>query len=256
MTAVDLTPDVTWISTCHDHGDRHEHVSVYLLEAPEGYALVDSGSFHDREEIRRDVAAATDGAGIEAIVLSHSDYPHSANVSPLRREWDDVEVVASSGAPAAQGLPESARKADIGGSLEVCGRTLRFLDPPLADRSHTTWILDPAGGTLFAADGMGSYHQPGECVATSAEREIPSESVHAFHRDTLPWLRYVDPETLESVLRGIVTEAGVERVAPIHGTPVLAGDLEAYLEDLFAAAAEIAADYAIPEPVDRPRERQ
>jgi flavorubredoxin len=254
MTAVDLSPAVTWISTCHDHGDRHEHVSVYLLDAPEGYVLVDSGSFHHREKIRRDVRAATDGAGIDAIVLSHSDYPHSANVDPLRREWENVEVVASSGAPAAQGLPESARKADIGGSLAVRGRTLRFLDPPLADRSHTTWILDPAGGTLFAADGMGSYHRPGECVATSADRSIPYASVLAFHRDTLPWLRYVDPETLEAVLAEMVTGESVERIAPIHGTPILAGDLDAYLEDLAAAAAEIADDYQVPDPVDRPLE--
>jgi hypothetical protein len=31
----ELVPGVTWINECYDLGDRHEHVSVYLLTDPD-----------------------------------------------------------------------------------------------------------------------------------------------------------------------------------------------------------------------------
>ena len=41
----DIAPGVTWLNECYDLGDRHEHVSVYLLTDPESQrsVLVDTG---------------------------------------------------------------------------------------------------------------------------------------------------------------------------------------------------------------------
>ena len=53
------------------------------------------------------VDGATDGDGPDAIVLSHSDYPHAANVSPLGGDTEDVELVASSASPAPADTPSA-----------------------------------------------------------------------------------------------------------------------------------------------------
>ena len=243
---VQLTPSVEWINQCYEHEGSHEHVSLYLLRAPEGTVLVDSGSFYHREEITAAVDEATDGEGPDAIVLSHSDYPHAANVSPLGGDTDDVELVASSASPAQQGLPE-ARKCDIGGSLTIQGREFSFVDPPLADRSHTTWIYDHGDGVLFTADGFGNYHDPGECDYRSGDfpEATPADRIYEYHRDNLVWLRYVAPEKVESALDEIFATHDVQAVAPIHGNPIERADVDTYRGRLRDAMERIALEHTV-----------
>lgn len=241
-----ITETVQWLTVCHPVEDHHEHVSVYLVEHDGSYILVDSGSFHHEEYLRAEIEAATDGAGIDAILLSHSDYPHSANISTFRDEWENVELVASSGSPAIQGLSD-ARRCLIGEDLDVSGRTFSFVDPPLADRSHTTWIHDAVSGVLFTADGFGNYHDTA-CDLLSSEFEdgIPRETIYEYHSENLVWLRYVDPEKLRHALDDIVAQYDISAVASIHGNPILEADLPEYLDRLEAAATRIADEYEIP----------
>ncbi|EMA54758.1 MBL fold metallo-hydrolase [Halococcus salifodinae] len=241
-----LTSTVEWLSVCHPVKGHHEHVSVYLIEHDGSYVLVDSGSFHHEAQLRSAIETTTGGAGLDAILLSHSDYPHSANVSTFRAEWDDVELVASSGSPAIQGL-SNARRCVIGEELNVLGRTFSFIDPPLADRSHTTWIHDDESKVLFTADGFGNYHDD-ECDLLSPEFDdgIPVESVYRYHAENLVWLRYVDPTKLRQALDNIFDRYEVSAVAPIHGNPILGADISDYLDRLEAAANRITAEYDVP----------
>ncbi|MDS0476933.1 MBL fold metallo-hydrolase [Natrinema sp. 1APR25-10V2] len=245
----ELTSDITWIHECYDHGDAHEHVSVYLIEESEGYIIVDTGSFYHRERITREIKSEIGDKELRAIILSHSDYPHSANVGAFRDEWDDIEVFASCGSPAAQGLG-TATKCNIGSSMDIIGRSFSFIDPPLADRSHTAWIFDHETNALFAADGFGTEHREGQCSFTSREFEegIPEEQIYRFHRDTLVWLRYVDPIQLRSALESILDEFGVEMICPVHGNPIIGTDIDRYLDRLTSAADRISDEYDVERP--------
>lgn len=246
---IELTRDLRWINEFFPHDGRHEHVSVYLLENGGRPILIDSGSFYHRAAIRDRLEAATDGDGIDAIVLSHSDYPHAGNVDEFRAEWGDVELVASSGSPEIQGLAD-ARRCTIGGSLDVLGRRFSFIDPPLADRSHTTWIYDHESGALFTADGFGSYHEPGTCEYTAPDFDdgVSTDAIYEFHRNNLVWLRYVDPPKLRDALEAIFDEYAVSWVAPIHGHPIRGDDLDRHLDRLIDATGRIAAEYDVPNP--------
>lgn len=250
---VTLTDDVHWLSTCYElelEDERdHEHVAVYAIRSEDGYVLIDSGSFHHVGELKRAVDALTDGEGPAALILSHSDYPHSGNLSAFAEEWGEFELVASSGSPEIQGLPD-ARKCTIGTSMEVKGRTFSFIDPPLADRSHTTWIYDHGDGVLFTADGFGNFHAAGECRFTSADFDdgIPAAASYAYHRDELVWLRYVDPAKLRRAIVDIFDAYDVRWIAPIHGNPIASADVDRYLEALLESAARIASEYSVPEP--------
>jgi flavorubredoxin len=249
----ELQNGVYWLNECYDTGSAHEHVSVYLIhdQTHDSNVLIDSGSFYHRDALTSQLTKATDRTGIDALILSHSDYPHSGNVGAFAPEGEDVELVASSGAPRAQGLPADATTVEIDGELEVAGRQFSFIDPPLADRSHTTWIYDHGSRGLFTADGFGSYHTPGECdyVSSDFEDGIPSERIYAFHDDTLVWLRYVDPEKLRIALESIFDAYSVEYVAPIHGHPIVDEDLEQYLDRLVEAAARIESEYTVPDTI-------
>ncbi len=245
--SVPLTHDVSWIAENYPLGaGRNVHVSVFLIRAGDRNILIDSGSFYHRESLVRRISRATAGEGIHSLVLSHSDYPHSGNIPAFRRRWGDFEIVASSGEPEIQGLPY-ARRSRIGGSLEVAGREIDFIDPPLADRSHTSWIYDRASRVLFVADGFGYHHADDETGLTS--RQLPdgfrSEEIYTFHRDTLIWLRYADPAVLMGVLREMVEARDVSWVAPIHGNPIAAEHLDDYLARLEEGVRRIVREQAI-----------
>ncbi|WP_430505701.1 MBL fold metallo-hydrolase [Haloparvum sp. PAK95] len=243
---VHVTETVEWVNKCYEHDGEHEHVSLYLVREGDDVILIDSGSFYHREGITESIEDATDGEGPDAIVLSHSDYPHAGNVTPLGAETDEVELVASSGSPGQQGLPD-ARKCEIGGQLEVKGRTFSFIDPPLADRSHTTWIYDHGDGVLFTADGFGNYHEPGQCDYLSSDfaDATPAESIYEYHRDNLVWLRYVAPEKVQTTLDAIFDEFAVDAIAPIHGNPIEGDDVDVYRKRLFDAMSRIADEYEV-----------
>lgn len=233
-----VVEDVEWIHECFPEREGHLHVSVYLVQ---GDILIDSGSFYHRDRIATRVRRATGGAGIRSLILSHSDYPHSGNIPALRSEWGDFEIVASCAAPDIQGLPY-ARRSRIGETLEVRGRPFTFLDPPLADRSHTTWVYDRSSRVMFVADGFGTLHPPGACdrfwgALPEAGR---AEGVAEFHRQTLRWLEYVDPERLLVTLERMFERHPVAAVAPIHGPPIAGDDLGRYLELLGDAVRTIA----------------
>jgi flavorubredoxin len=245
---VQLSDDVWWINESYDHGNTHEHVSVYLIQHNDQCIVVDTGSFYHREAITETIEEVTDGGGVDAIILSHSDYPHSGNIGAIQSEWNEVLLVASSGYPAGQGLPSSAIECTIGESLEVLGRTFSFIDPPLADRSHTTWIYDNDANVLFTADGFGSFHDEGRDDLTSADLEdgIPYDRIYEYHKDALVWLRYVDPAKIREALERIFDTYTINWIAPVHGHPIANDDMEAYLDRLVRAAAQISDEYDIP----------
>ena len=238
-----LTSDVTWVGESFRLGpDRFEHVSVYLIEADGGWILVDSGSFHSRASLLAEIREGTRGEGIQALILSHSDYPHSANVPALRETWGDFEIVASCGDPGIQGLPYATR-VHIGGTQEVLGRRFRFIDPPLADRSHTSWVYDEVSKVLFVADGFGSYHRGRDALSTSRDlpHGIDPAAIAGFHADAVPWLKYVDPPYLMERLAEMLADHPPSWVAPIHGPPIAAEHLPAFLASLFEAVTTIVA---------------
>jgi flavorubredoxin len=135
----------------------------------------------------------------------------------------------------------------MGQTLTVLGRRFRFLDPPLADRSHTTWIYDLDSRVMFVADGFGNYHAPDECHLLSSDLPTAgrARNIHEFHQDTLTWLRYVDPQVMNRVLRRLFDEQAVSFVAPIHGNPISAKDLDSYLAHLEESVARIAREYRV-----------
>lgn len=245
--AVQLSSDIWWINQCYEEHGVHEHVSVYLIQEGDQYILIDSGSYYHEEQIETVIEEITNDDGLDALILSHSDYPHSGNIQTFMEKWGNIELVASSGAPEAQGLPSTATKCEIGGSLEILGRQFSFFDPPLADRSHTTWIYDHGSNVLFTADGFGSHHVPSDCqeISETLDEGIDIKDIYTYHRDTLVWLRYVEPEKLETALRTILDEREIAYVAPVHGHPIAGDDIDRYMDRLMQAVQRITDEYTV-----------
>ena len=130
--------------------------------------------------------------------------------------------MATCGDPAIQGLPYATR-ARIGGTMEVLGRSFRFLDPPLADRSHTSWVYDESSRVMFVADGFGSYHAAGTdgvgrhaTTKTGLRRPtFTTSTATTSFGSGMP-----TPPLVMEALERLFEENPVSWVAPIHGPPI------------------------------------
>ena len=242
--AVKLTDEVTWIVESYPLAEQHVHVSVFLIESGDATVLVDSGSFYHRDRIEAQITEVTGGDPIDALILSHADLPHSGNVPEFREKWPDLQLVSSSGSPEVVGLGDADITCEIGGRMEICGREFSFVDPPLADIQHSTWIFDHGSGVLFTADGFGNYHHPSEAELTAGQLPdgIRTADIRAYHRDALRWLSYVEAAKIAPAIDGLFEAYDVTYVAPTHGNPIEASMLPQYRERLLDAIDSIASE--------------
>lgn len=234
MPVRQLTSEVRWVSQCHDMGDHHEHVSLYLLSHGETHVLVDSGALTARAEVQQTLDGVLDRDAVDAVVLTHADLPHSGNVPMLREVYPDIDVYSSSGLPGVVGLSDDVEKCDRGETMTISGREMSFINPPLQDIGHSTWIYDESNDVLFTADGIGNTHAPGDCQKLSTEFDggIPPSEIEAFHRHKLRWLVYVDPDEIMNAVRELVGDWDPAYIAPIHGNPIAGESIERYLDRL------------------------
>ena len=253
--SVQLTEDVHWVGTCEDAGpDRHVHVSVYLIEAGDEYVLVDAGPPHETD-IGDEVDRLTGGAGVDTLLLTHTNMPHTGHA----HEYADrgVRVVSATDIPEEFGGYGGLWNRDD--TVELAGRAFSFPKPPMTDHVYSLWLYDHDSGVLFSSEALGNYHPPGRCGAVwgagrddheAGEWEVSRRDIEAFVRDRLPWVRYVAPEKLESTLRERLGEYDISYVAPGHGNPVAGDHLDAYLDRLMDVVEEVAAEWHEPSDAD------
>jgi len=236
-----LTDDVIWIAECYDFGDVHMHLSVYLLETDDEYVLVDTGSYYHQEEITAAIGELTDGAGPDALVFANTTLEHTGNLGRFREEWGEFRVITSADMPAQVGMPDS-ESWKLGRTEPVAGRDLTFIRPPFTDVLYSMWLLDEPSGTLFTAEAFGHLHREDDCTKTSAAFAdgFDSRLVRRFYAQQIPWLEYAEPAKLRAGVAEKMTAHDVERIAPVHGNPIVGDDIEDYLARLEAAVEDIA----------------
>lgn len=242
--ATRLTDDVTWIAESYPLEEKHVHVSVFLIDDGDATILIDSGSFYHRDRIEAQLAAVTGDEPVDSLILSHADLPHSGNVPEFREQWPDLELVSSSGSPEVVGLGNADVHCEIGGSMTISGREFSFIDPPLADIQHSTWIFDHSSGVLFTADGFGSYHEPADAKLTVGQISdgIRTQDILEYHRDALRWLCYVEPDKIAPAIDDLFEAYDVTFVAPTHGNPIEASEISQYRDRLLDAIGQISTE--------------
>lgn len=238
-----LGEGIDWVSRCHLNEEgvavgSHTHISQYLVETSEGNVLVDAGAGHGQELVGA-LRKATGGEGLDTVLLTHAILPHTGNVEVLREELGGPTFVSTSPIPPAIGV-EDAQPTVINDTEVVEGDEFTFIDPLLTDVVVSTWIYHHDTKTMFTAEGVGHYHEDGDCSRLSSDYSdgIPKKGIHDFAADKLMFLNYVDPEKVRIAFETLLDEYDIERIAPIHGNPVEEDDIDDYIETLVEVTGE------------------
>lgn len=201
--------------------------NCFLLQAGDGFVLIDSGVAARRAALEKSLARAGCRPGdLKLMVLTHGDSDHADNCAHLQREYGapvgmhpaDVQMVERGD----MSLGRKARPDRItamGRVIGLVGRLMSLLGPPPFDRfSPDLFLEDGQSLSLYGLDAT-IVHLPGHSkgsigVLTGDGNLFCGDLIYNFFRPGMVWIDDL-PEANASIDR--LRALNVGTVYPGHG---------------------------------------
>lgn len=226
MSAVTIAPGVEWVGALDpdlrifdvimraDHGTTY---NSYLVRGADKIALVEASKGKFTESYLANLREAVDPARIDYLVLNHMEPDHSGAVAALLEIAPNATVLATKPGltflKAIVNREFPSRAVADGETLDLGGRTLRFLLAPYLHWPDTMFTYLEPDGILFPCDFLGAHY----CDARLFD-DLVGNYDGAFHYYYLAIMRPFK----EYVLAGLdkIKDLPLKMVCPSHG-PVL-----------------------------------
>lgn len=237
-----ITNGVYWLGGClsafgHDE-EVHYHVSAYLVVGKERTALVDTGDPAHGDVLIEQLAQVLGERSLDYIVPTHPEIPHAGNIPSILARYPEARIVGEIRDYHLH-FPEFESqliKKDAYETLDLGGRTLRFIPAFIRDLDNTTWVYDDVGQCLFVSDGF-SYihdipspdpeedepvHRPGQCRLFSGEMPEPPTVEQAAYGTgrALYWTKFVDVREAFLDIEMLLEQFPVQFIGPAHGNVI------------------------------------
>lgn len=208
ITSYRAAPDIDVLTTAFPvPGYGLLAVNAFVLHGREP-VLVDTGPVVEREGFMAALRSVIDPADLRWLWLTHTDFDHIGALPLLLEENPQLRVITtflgvgimSTSDP----LPlDRVNFVNPGESIEVGGRTLRAVKPPVFDNPSTTGFVDESSRTLFSSDCFGALLQEvPDDAAQLSDDELREGQVFWATVDS-PWLHKVDRTAFAKELQGI-----------------------------------------------------
>ncbi|MCE2517562.1 MAG: hypothetical protein J4F41_06980 [Alphaproteobacteria bacterium] len=206
------------------HDGWHEAVRVYVL-LNDGCPLVfDAGSHVHSHDIMDELKQLLGDTPLGYVFLTHTELPHTGNLSVILNQWPDARLVVSSGILPHVELPwwvtaDQVMFAYAGTEESYGGRHISFLDGILKDQPGTHWMYDAATGTLFTADAFGYLFPASADAAFDDElaEGIPVDWIKRYHDSAFRFLPQVAGHKVNADIDKVFGKRSVQVIAPTHG---------------------------------------
>lgn len=213
-------------------------LSVYLnsmVIAGSEPAIIDTGSFNNRERWLDDVFGIVEPAEVRWVFLSHDDSDHTGNLVQVMEACEQATLVCSWALVErfsnAFGFPlDRCRWINDGDAVDIGDRRIAALRPPVYDSPTTRGFLDERTGVYWGVDAFATPC-PAEPVPTVADLDpgFWAEGMAMFtHHALSPWLGLVDRNRYAAEVDR-VRAMGMSTIATAH-SPVIT---EASVADAF-----------------------
>ncbi|MBU6359389.1 MAG: MBL fold metallo-hydrolase [Chloroflexota bacterium] len=240
-----IVGDVYQIGEYVEGSYGYEAVLVYVIMNHQHPILIDCGSQLHRAGIMQEINSLLAGHTPEYIFLTHSELPHAGNLQQVAKQWPNIKVIVSNVMlpyiEIAPILPLSQITSEAAGkTINIGGRTLKFVFATLKDQPGSQWVFDTQTGILFTGDGFGYYQSAEQIGKFSDEVEggIREIQFRDYHRTAFHFLRWVLPEKFNPDLDAIFAQLPVKIIAPIHGDAIRS-DIPTHVARLKQAVANI-----------------
>ena len=222
-----------------------EAVRVYVALNNGKPLLFDAGSHIHRGQIMADLKKLLGDASPSHVFLTHTELPHTGNLSAILEAWPEVKFVVSSGILPHVEMPwwvkpEQIEYAHAGACHTYGSRQISFSDAILKDQPGTQWMFDEKTGSLFTADAFG-FLFPVSCdhqFDDEIEDGVPVDYFRRYHEAAFRFLPMVSAQKVNADLAKVMAKRQVNVIAPTHGNAIR-GDVPMHVGRMNEAIAEI-----------------
>ena len=205
-----------------------EAVRVYVLLNNGCPLLFDAGSHIHRGQIMGELQMLLGETTPGFVFLTHTELPHTGNLSTILKTWPDTKIVVSSAILPYCELPwwvdvaRQVRFGHAGTNESYGGRQISFSDAILKDQPGTHWMFDEQTGTLFTADAFG-YLFPNSAETLfddELDAGVPSDWLRRYHETAFRFLPMVDGNKVNADIAKVFAKRNVNVIAPTHGNAI------------------------------------
>jgi NADH oxidase (H2O-forming) len=186
----------------------------YLIKGATHTAIIDTVKAKRCEEFLDKIRSIQDPAEIDYIVVNHSEPDHSGSLSFLLKHCPKAVVISSQAARTFLGnqihTPFGSRIVKDGETLDLGGRTLKFIAAPFLHWPDTMFTLLQEDGVLFPCDAFGA-HYAGEGLFADEMPDFSGET--RFYYDCL--MRPFKDRVLQAVAK--LDDVELKLLCPSHG---------------------------------------
>jgi flavorubredoxin len=211
-------------------------VNAFVLEAREP-VLVDCGLIAEQEEFMSTLRSVIDPQELRWLWLTHTDRDHIGSFYRLLEEVPHLRVISTYAGVGKMSL-ESPLPLDRvyllnpGQSIDVGGRRLTAVQPPVFDAPETTGFFDSKSRALFSSDCFGAIlASPAEDARDISPKEL-KEMGTLWATIDAPWIHNIDRAAYGKALEQ-VRQMDPSMVLSAH-LPAAPGMTEQLLETLAA----------------------
>ncbi len=219
----ELAPGITAFRILNDAFERFENFwpiprgtsyNFYLVRGSEGTALIDGADERVSDPFWDALESEVDPAEITHVVAQHVEPDHSGTLARVLERAPGAALLGTKRAleigEKLAGLPSGRfREVGDGDSVDLGGRTLRFVAAPFVHWPETMMTHLPEEGVLFTCDLFGSHG--------ASEAEFYDEDPESFElRDYYASILGIYPAMVGRAVSR-VRELGPRILAPSHG---------------------------------------
>ncbi len=196
------------------HGTSY---NSYLVVGSEKTALIDTVNPGFEKELVDKVSQHTDIAKLDYVVMNHAEPDHANACMYMLSLAKDAKLVTSAKGKADAmmyfGVPEERIMAvDESSSIDLGGKTLKFVDAPWLHWPETMFTYLPEDGILFPCDFFGSHIAYGEFYADEFGNGHTLELAKLYFAEIMMPFRKPSLKALEKV-----KALDPKIIAPSHG---------------------------------------
>lgn len=236
MAAILMKDDVYWVGVRDPKlrifdavmtTDIGTSYNAYLIRGNEKTVLMEVCEDKFFDQYLENVKGVTDIADIDYLIMNHTEPDHSEAVAKLIDTIPGLTIIGSQ--TALSFLREitnkkfKAREVNEGDTLDLGGKTLRFISVPFLHWPDTIYTYLEEEQILFTCDSFGSHYPDERLFNDLMESNFLTPYKEYFDAIIGPFKPYV----LEALDK--IKDLPLTMVAPGHG-PVLRKDIDRYID--------------------------